>query len=217
VVEYGRRQITIQERRGKIYVNDRLLSNFTEVQQQMLPKVVAHFEKARIEDEKDFEKWMAQLRGAPRTYVVEGVVLELENGDQHGVPFFFFSAADLNVLQPGWQQWLAAEKDAERSEMARAQQERESLLLQSAAEAYQRQQEQELALMELDLLATSAGATDLWEVHLRPRPGVAAYARTVIVPGRNSGDAKRIALERYPGYIAGSISQVNDSWSDFNF
>ena len=46
---------------------------------------------------------MKKLRGEPRTYTCEGVVLELENGDEYGVPFFFFSEDDLKTLSPGWQ------------------------------------------------------------------------------------------------------------------
>src|SRR5262245_39852963 len=94
VVEYGRRNVTIQRKRGKIYVNDRLLDNFPDVQRKMLPKIVAHFEQAEIEDDKDLQKWIVGLKGEPRTYACEGVVLELENGDDYDLPFFFFSVYD---------------------------------------------------------------------------------------------------------------------------
>ena len=110
VVDYARREITIQRRRNKVYVNDKLFQNLPEVYRRMAPKIVSHIEKMDVPDEKAFEAWVGRLRGEPRTYTLEGVVLELENGDEYGVPFFLFSDHDLRVLQPGWQQWLAATK-----------------------------------------------------------------------------------------------------------
>jgi hypothetical protein len=212
VVEYGRRNLTIQRRRGKIYVNDRLLSNFPDLQQKMLPKIVAHFEQNDIEDEKDLDTWViTKLKGEAVTYTVEGVILELENGDEYGVPFFFFSQDDLKVLEPGWQRWLAADNAREKEETAKADKERESFMLQAQAQAYQRDRQinQQMKMMELELLATAAGATDLWEVHLYPGRGVAGYPRVVVVPGKNSADAKRIAMQRFPGYTAGAVAQAN--------
>jgi hypothetical protein len=67
VVEYGRRDITIQRKRGRVYANDRVLANYPDFQQKMLAHIVAHFEKAEISDERELEKWIVQLRGEPRT------------------------------------------------------------------------------------------------------------------------------------------------------
>jgi len=54
----------------------------------------------------------AQLVVEPQKAVeapcASGCTVELENGDQYGVPFLFFSDADLEVLRPGWERWLAA-------------------------------------------------------------------------------------------------------------
>ena len=124
VVDYARKGVTIQQRRGKTYVNDRLFDNLPQVYQRMLPQLVAHFEKTQIDDKRGLDSWVMKLRGEPRTFTCEGVMLELENRDEYGVPFFFFSEADLKVLQPGWQRWVAAEND-------RTKQEQESFLLQS--------------------------------------------------------------------------------------
>ena len=211
VVDYGRRNLTIQRRRGKTYVNDRLLSNYPDLLQKMLPKIVAHFEKVELDRENDLERWIVGLKGEARTYTVEGVLLELENGDEYGVPFFFFAVQDLKVLQPGWERWLAADQAREREEAARQQQERESFLVRSAAQAYQRDREtdQQMKMMDLELLAVAAGATDLWEVQMFPERGVSGYPRVVLVPGKNSTDAKQIAMQRFPGYTAGSVAQAN--------
>ncbi len=211
VVEYGRRDITIQRKRGKTYVNDRLLSNFPDLQQKMLPKIVAHFEGTDIEDEKDLDAWIVKQKGVPRTFTVEGVMLELENGDVYGVPFFFFSPDDVRVLEPGWQRWLAADKRREQKENVAKEKDREELMLRAAAQAYQRdrQMNQQVKMMELELLATAAGATNLWEVQLHPQRGTAGYPRTVVVPGKNSNDAKQVAMQRFSGYVAGSVAQAN--------
>jgi hypothetical protein len=66
-----------------------------------------------------------------------------------------------------------------------------------------------MKMLELELLAAASGATDLWEVQLFPNRGVVGYPRIVVVPGRNSEDAKRIAMQRFAGYAAGAVAQAN--------
>jgi hypothetical protein len=204
VVDYARKDITIQQRRGKTYVNDRLLDNLPEVYQKMLPAIVAHFEKTPIADRRALDVWAMKLRGQARTFTCEGVLLELENGDEYGVPFFFFSDADLKVLQPGWQRWLAGEKD-------RAKHEQESLLLQAQAAAYQqdRMMNQQIAMMQLQMQGYQAGLFDLWEVLLYPGPGVASPPLSVVVPGRDSRGAAAAALSANPGFTVGPIRRVS--------
>jgi hypothetical protein len=203
VVDYARKDVTVQQRRGKTYVNDRLFDNLPEVYRKMLPKLVAHFEKTPIDDKRGLDAWAMKLRGEPRTFTCEGVMLELENGDQYGVPFFFFSNDDLKVLQPGWQRWLASEKD-------RARQEQESLLLQAQAQAYQqdRMVNQQAAMMQLQMQGYQAGLFDLWEVRLFPGPGVASAPLCVVVPARDSRTAVAEAVRRNPGFVAGPVSKV---------
>ena len=185
-------------------MNDRLFDNLPEVYQKMLPKIVEHFEKTQIDDKRAFDAWVMKLRGEPRTFTCEGVLLELENGDEYGVPFFFFSKDDLKVLQPGWERWLAAEKD-------RAKQEQESFLLQSQAQAYQqdRMANQQVAMMQLQMQGYQAGLVDLWEVQLVPKPGVASFPLSVIVPARDSRSAVNEALCRNPGFVAGAAAKVS--------
>ncbi|MEX2187567.1 MAG: SHD1 domain-containing protein [Pirellulales bacterium] len=197
-VDYGRRDVTIQRRRSKVYVNDRLFDNLSGVQQTIVLRIVSHFENTPIESRKEIEQWILKLKGAAKTYTCDGVMLELPSGDEYGVPFFLFSDDDLKVLEPGWKQWLAAYEAREKTEQAQADQEREALLLQKQAEAYQRDHETERQLkqVELDLLAAAAGVTSIWEVDLRPRGG--GYSRTVMVPGRDSDVATRAALDKFP-------------------
>ncbi|HBO45404.1 MAG TPA: hypothetical protein DD670_16025 [Planctomycetaceae bacterium] len=204
VVDFGRRDVTIQRRRGTIFVNDRRFDNLPEVYQKMLPKIVSHFEKTEIKDQRGLESWVMTLRGEPRTFTCEGVMLELENGDEYGVPFFLLSSGDVNILQPGWQRWLAAEKD-------RLQREHESFLLQSQAQAYQqdRLMNQQIAMMQLQMQGVQAGLTNLWEVRLIPGPGVMSPPLSVVVPGRDSRIATLEALRRNPGFVAGPVSRVS--------
>lgn len=204
VVDYARRDVTIQRRRGKIYVNDRLLDNMPELYQKALPRIVAHFEQIDLPDRAAFEAWVLTLRGQPRTFTFEGVVLELENGDEYTVPFFFFAEESRKTLQAGWDRWLAAEKD-------RVKQEQEAFLLQSQAQAYQqdRKADREIAMMQLQLQAYQAGLFDLWEVRLVPQRGAAGPPLWVVVPARDSRSAVAQALQLNPGYAAGPVSRVS--------
>jgi hypothetical protein len=204
VVGYGRRDLVVQRKRGKVYVNDRLFDNLPGVYKQMVPKIVGHFEKAPIESEKDLQEWAVKTKGQPRKYTCEGVLVELENGDEYGVPFFFFSDHDLKVLQPGWERWLAANQDTQKRNY-------EELMLQAQAQAYQRDRaaNQQIAQMELALLATAAGVTSLWEVQLIPRQGAAAIPRNVVVPARDSRQAAAAALRQFPNYVVGPARKLN--------
>jgi hypothetical protein len=203
VVGYGKKDVTIQRRRGKIYVNDRLFDNLPEVYQKMLPKIVAHFEKTPIDDQRGLESWVMKLRGEPRTFTCEGVILELENGDEYGIPFFFFSEDDLKILRPGWTRWLAAEQDRNRRDQ-------ESFLVQTQAQAYQqdRMVNQQIAMMQLQMEGYQAGLFDLWEVQLFPGPGVASPPLIVVVPGRDSRYAAAEAVRLHPGFVAGAVGKV---------
>jgi hypothetical protein len=203
VVDYGTRNVTIQRRLGKLYVNDRAFDNLPEVYRKMVPKIVTYFENIPLEDKRSLDAWAAKLRGEPRTYTCEGVLLELEDGDMYGVPFFFFSKDDQNVLRPGWDRWLAAEKNREKRE-------HESFLLQSQAQAYQQDQaaNQQIALMQLQMQGYEAGLFDLWEVCLAPGQGVASPPLCVVVPARDSRQAAAEAVRRNPGFVAGAVAKV---------
>lgn len=206
VVSYGRRDVVLQRRRGKIYVNDRLFDNLPAVQKAMVPKIVAHFEQAPIDDDKALQQWILKQKGEPRTFTCEGVMLELENGDEYGVPFFFFSDEDQKILRPGWDRWLAADKD-------RQKQDEEQFMVKAQAQAYQqdKQATQQIQKVQLELLAYNAGLFALWEVQLLPRTA-AQQPMVVVVPGRNSADATNAALARYPGYATGAVAKVTRTY-----
>jgi hypothetical protein len=205
VVGYGRKDVTIQRRRARTYVNDRVFANLPEIYRKMVPKIVAEFEKVKIENERDFESWVLKQKGEARTFKCEGVILELEGGDEYGVPFFFFSEADLAVLKPGWEAWAAENADPDQQEDA-------SFHVQALAEAYQRDREanQQIAQMQLMLQAVDAGVTNLWEVVLYPANGQGFGPQCVVVPGRSSRDATQNALRQYPGARTGAVRRVSN-------
>jgi hypothetical protein len=211
VVDYGRRDVTIQRRRSRIHVNDRLFDNLSPVQQKIVLKIVSHFERTPLESRRDLENWAIKLRADPKTFTVEGVLLELENGDIYGVPFFLFSDEDLKVLEPGWKRWLAAHEAQVKKEQAIADKEQEALLLQAQAQAYQRDREadRKMRMMDLQLQMVMAGLTAIWEVELFPRGNFGGHSRIVVVAGRNSEDAARAALEKFPNHTVGSIARVS--------
>ncbi len=205
IVDYTIRDVTIQRRRGRIYVNDRVFENLPELYQQLIPSFVAHFEELPRVDRRSFDAWLLRQRGQPRTFRLEGVVLETENGDEYALPFFLFSEDDLKVLMPGWDEWLVVHG----TDGYDAQQDN-AFLLQSLAAARHRDQlvQREVAMMQLKLQAVQAGLTSLWEVTLYPAAGQGGPPLWVVMPGRDSRQAAAAALKENPGYVAGPIRRV---------
>jgi hypothetical protein len=144
------------------------------------------------------------LRGAAKSYTLDGVLLELPSGDLYGVPFFLFSPQDAATLEQGWEQWAAAEGDSERRhELSLQLQARAKLAQQQAATQFQMQK------MSLELQAYDAGLFDLWEVLMLPPQGAGALPTKVVVPARNSGQAAVEAQAKLPGYAVGGMARVN--------
>ncbi len=210
LVDYADRDVTIQRRRGRLYVNDRRFDNLPEFYRQMVIRIVDHFEKLPTADRPGFEAWVLLQRGQPRTFHVEGVLLEAAGGDEFGVPFFVFSEEDQKVLSPG----LAAWREAQRSEK---EDKHESLadlafLLESLAAARRQDQlvQRDIALMQLNLQAVEAGLTSLWEVTLFPAVGQVRPPIWVVVPGRDSRQAMAAAMQLNPGYVAGPVRRLTN-------
>ena len=199
VVGFDRRDVTLQRRRGKLYVNDRPYENLPEIYRRMVPKIVEYFEKKTFVDDSQFQDWVIAQRAEARTFTCEGVLMEFPNGDEYGIPFFFFKEMELKILEPQWDEWLAAHQANAVDDTEEKRQ--HSLYLQSQAAAYQQAQQKEAYQQEM----LSAGVTSLWEVYLFPPPGVAAYPISVVVSARNSFDAGNIAGTNNPGYIVGPI------------
>jgi hypothetical protein len=206
LVDYARRDLTIQQRRRRVYVNDRRLENLPEFYQQLVPAIVAHYENLSRADRRGLNNWLSQQGGRPQTFQVDGVVLEDESGDEYAVPFFLFSDEDLAVLKPGWEESLAAQQANEFTA-----QEDHAFWLQSLAAARNRdpQVTHEIAMMQLKLQAVEAGLTSLWEVTLFPVAGNGSPPQWVVVAGRNSLQATDAALRQNPGFVAGPVRRVS--------
>jgi SLA1 Homology Domain 1 (SHD1) protein len=205
IVDFASRDMTLQRRRGRIYVNDRPLGNLPEFYQLLIPKIVAQFENLQRSDQASLEAWLIRQRGQAVTFHLDGVVLETENGDEYAVPLALFTDDDQKLLKGGWEEWLAARKGNDYSA-----QENNSFMLRSLAAERQRDQkvQRQIALMQLQLQAVQAGLTSLWEVTLYPTAGQ-GRPRWVVMPGRDSRQATAAALEQNPGYVAGPVRRVS--------
>jgi hypothetical protein len=205
LVDYARGDIVIQRRRGRMYVNDRAFDNLPELYQQLVPKVVEHFEEIELPDRRALLNWLRTIGGEPRTFLVEGVILEVDNGDEYAIPFFVFTDTDRKLLQAGWEDWLAIQKDYQ-------QRDDHAFRLQAQAAAYAKNQkiDRQIALMNLNLQAIRAGLTSAWEVTLYPVPGNPSPPRWVVMPGRNSAQASAAALKNNPGFSVGPVRRVSD-------
>lgn len=209
VVDFARRDITLQRRRGKLYVNDRPFDALPEIYRKMIPKIVAQFENRPIDNEAQFQAWVIAQGAQARTFKCEGVLFELPNGEEYGIPFFFFQPDELKELEPYWNQWVAAQ-DAKNKENAAEEMRQHSLYMQSEANAMQQYQQQmlELSRLQLQMNAIAAGVTSMWEVYLYPPQGLVAYPVSVVVVARNSDEATRMALQQNPGFTAGPVRKM---------
>lgn len=206
VVDFTRREITLQRRRGKVYVNDRVLDNLPAVYRKVIPLVVGEQTGNQVTDEKSLRNWLVHLKGASQAFTVDGVVMELGDGDEYALPFFLFAERDRDVLMAGWEDWLAANGQTETGRRAEL-----SLALQArASESRQTEASQlRIAQLQLGMSAVNAGVTSLWEVTLYPGRGVAGSPVWTMAPGRDSRAATQAALAKYPGYTAGPVRRLN--------
>ena len=201
VIGYDRRNVKVYRHRGKVYVNGYQYEKLPGIYRRIVPEVVNHFERTEL-TEKSLANWVKELKGARKSYECEGVLAELENGDHYAFPFFLLSKVDAAALRPGYEEWVAA-KDNEKLK------EEYSMRVRATAIAEQKKdlQKQEFAKLHLLLLGVDVGLTDLWEVSLLP-PNGRGIPRYVVVPGRNSREARNAALAKFPGYRVGAARTV---------
>ena len=207
VVEYGRREVTLKRSFGRLYVNDTLFKNLPEVYRRMIPNIVTHFEGKTFNNDRELATWVGQQEGEKKSYTLDGVMLELENGDRYGVPFFFFSDSDQQRLKPGFSKWSDAVKEERYREDL-------SLEMKARYEAQERQHQEAMQARRLSLQvqAYDSGLFDLWEVELLPVGTQPGYGYYVVVPGRDSDQATEAALTKYPGYDVGSVAKLRRRW-----
>ncbi len=218
LLRYGRGTMTIGRSRGKVLVTAipddpkiespaerKPIGEVSDWNLYMILRVVSQNEEGLTVDTlTELEAWFTKLKGETRSYKLEGVILELENGEQFAVPFFLFSQKDLTYLEPGWKEWSGCDGAyAKEEEIRQAEQEKQSLYLRARQREYQRDQNQQ---MLVNYMVFGVGQ---WEVQLIPNPGVAAGPTSVVVSGRNSNDARREAMMRYPGFMVGAIRSLS--------
>lgn len=205
LVDYTRTKVTIQRRRGKIYVNDRNFDTLPQVYQNIIMKSLGVFENIPDIDRPKFNQWVAKLLGDPKVFDIDGIVMELRDGNEYTIPFNLFSEKSLRLLKGGWDEWLEAhqEEDIEAKES-------ESFRLQATAAAMLRNQQManEIAMARYNLDLIRSGITSLWEVTLFPLPGNPAPPRWVLVQARNSLTATANALGQNPGFTSGPVRRI---------
>ena len=102
LVDYAQTKVTIQRRRGKTYINDRAFDALPPVYQTVVLKTLGQFEKIADIDRDKFNRWVLKLGGQPRTFDVDGIVMELRDGNEYTIPFVLFSSRSLQLLRGGW-------------------------------------------------------------------------------------------------------------------
>lgn len=206
VVEYGKRTVEIRRARGKLYVNDRPFDQLPQIYQQLVLRLISHHENLNINQLSDVSSFLGRQPRQRVAYEVEGVMLELENGELYGVPFMMFSEEDRRMLRTGYRSWLQAhQEDSYRHD-------EESLLLRTQAQMYQqadRQMELQMQRMQLQLLGAAAGLYSFWQIELLPPLGMGGFPLIVVVPARNSQEASMMAQQNYPGYRIGLSRRLN--------
>ena len=205
IVDFTSRDMTVHRRRGRIYVNDRVLENLPAFYQTLITQIVAQLENLQRSDRSSLEAWLIRQRGQARTFHLDGVLFETDNGDNYAVPITMFADDDAKLLQAGWDEWLAARRTDDFTSL-----DHQAFLLRSLAAArhHDRQVQHEIARMNLKLQAAQAGLTSLWEVTLHPAAGTTGRSQWVVVPGRDSRQATANALEQFPGYMVGPVRRV---------
>jgi hypothetical protein len=199
VLAYGRKDLSISRQRGKVVINGTPFAKIDPLHQLVALKIMSRLEGRPFANEAELTTWAKGLGGEAKVFPLEGVLMELESGDQIAVPFFLFGDQERKVLEPGWQAWLAAEQDEQTRQ-------RESLMMQQEARAYQQEsfrnevERRQVEVLKMNLLAVATGVTSIWEVGLSPGPGVYGRSTSVMVTAPNSEVATQLALQNYPGY-----------------
>lgn len=211
VTGFGSKDLSVSYVRGDIHVNKKTLRDLDPIYQMMLPKVVSEFDDTSVKSVSELRNWGRKLRGKDKTFTVDGVMVQLERGEQVAVPLFLFCDEERTFLEQGWDTWNAkAAKDEEKQQ--------EDFLAQTSAAEYQKsrvaeaqkdQQNQQIQMMQLGMMAVNSGMTNAWQVQLLPRPGVRARATVVVVPATNSREASAKAVAKYPGFVPGAVRQMN--------
>lgn len=217
LVSHDVRDITLQRRRGKLYLNDRPVENLPVEYQKLLPAAVGLWEGQELNDLEAMEKWLYSRYGyRPKTYQSEGVRMAMKNGDELVLPYVVFADADRKFLEQGGKAYREAEAEERQNQelymQVRAEEYQRSQDDAAAAQAEQQRQRQEdlqIKRVQLGLLGVAADVTDLWQVAMVPPGGNIYQAQLVVVPARDSRQASQMASAKWPGYVVGPVRKLN--------
>lgn len=208
VLGYKSGVVIIEDRSGSAYVNKKALNKIDPVYQAMLPRLIERYEDKNVTSMDTFKRWVRKLRGGQKELTVDGVLMKLESGDEYAVPIFMFSKQDAEVLSAGWKQWFEKETTDKKRQQ-------EDLMIRAEAADYQQktdqgnQERRQIEMMKLNLLAVDAGLTSLWEVQMATGNGNYGRPLRIVVPARNSAEARSTALQNNPGYRVTGLRQVS--------
>lgn len=211
LIAFGEQNFVVNRDRGKLYVDGKQLAALPPAYGKIVPDIVAKHDKVEISDSKALEDHLAERGGGPLTYRAEGIQVLLESGDTTTIPVSLLSKHEMEDVLPGFRRWKAAQDedidDKERSANSKV----ERLLLEAHSKSPARRllrQQRKLQFLQLSLLASDVGATNLWQVALHSgRPYT--FPHVVLVPAQNSLIAQRLALAKYPGWKAVAARQLD--------
>lgn len=217
LVSHDSRDITLQRRRGKLYLDDRPVENLPAVYQKMLPTVIGQWEGQELKDSPAAEDWLYKRYGyRPKTYHCDGVRMTLETGDEYVFPYVLFADTDRKFLEKGGEEYRAATAEQQQNQalytQVRADEYQKAKQAEALADAQRNQQLQEelqIKQVQLGLLGTAAGVTDIWQVAMIPPDGSFYSQQLVVVPARDSRQASQLASAKFPGYRVGAVQKLN--------
>ena len=200
--------LSIKRVSSEVYVGGVLFSQLDPVYRHILPMTIAHLEHAKIEDVRDIEKWLKKSGPGPWTYKIEAVMIETPNRGSVAIPTFLLDKSISESIAVPLRRWREAHASNISEEERNSYYDRERFMTRASmtAQVADASVEQQARYMRLELLAVASGATDLWNVSLLPINGY-GYPYHVLVPGRNSDEARVAALQRYPNYTVGGIAK----------
>lgn len=204
VTSFARKDVTYRRNTGVTMVNEHPFSKLPPYYQDVAIRIVGQMADPNVKTEADLTRWARSLRGQPKTFSVEGVILRLEDNTELPIPFFLLSDDDLKFLRPGWDAWKKQDADEESRK-------RESFLLEVQAQQYQedRAMTQQIQMMNMQYMAVATGLTRIWEVYLYPPAGVYARPMAVVVNALDNVQAQQVASMMYPGYFIGPVRKLS--------
>ncbi len=206
VHDFARKRLTVVRRNGDVMVDGQAYEDLMNWQQYMVQEMASRAANQPLVNAEDLEDWLADQPNARARLQADGVILKLEDGSFFTAPFFMFSKADQVYLRPGYEEWLAAQENKNRSDEADKYASEMSLYLRARARLDE--QERALNMKANQLWIETAFGIPQWQVNLMPRMNMNAPLKQVIVSGNSSRVAMAKVASRYPGYRVVGIRRL---------